>query len=188
MWNGIFILAMSKSLRDQLMKTGLATKQQTLKAKTSVKKKKKEAATHGVSTEQELRRQQLKAEKAEQTERDRLLNRKREEEKNNNAIMAQVLQLIERNSISRKKGDVGYHFVYEGKVKKLYVTETIQSQLSKGLLAIAVQKEEFILIPVPVAKKIAERMPNIIVLQNQKEQVDNDDWYADYQIPDDLMW
>ncbi|MDP0563138.1 MAG: DUF2058 domain-containing protein [Candidatus Endonucleobacter sp. (ex Gigantidas childressi)] len=180
---------MSKSLRDQLTKSGLATKQQALKAKTSVKKKKKEAMTQGVSTEQELRREQLKAEKAEQTEKDRLLNSEREEKRNSNAIMAQVIQLIERNSITRKKGDVSYHFVYEGKVKKLYVTETIQSQLSNGLLAIAVQKEEFILIPAPIAEKISERMPNIIVLQNQNEQVEkDDDWYADYQIPDDLMW
>ncbi|WP_263080412.1 DUF2058 domain-containing protein [Endozoicomonas sp. Mp262] len=183
---------MSKSLRDQLMKAGLASKQQALKAKTSTKKKKKQAAKDGVATEQELRRIELEKERAAKVERDRELNRQREEEKNRKAILAQVRQLIERNAIAREKGDVGYNFVYEKKVKKIYVTDAIQNKLSRGLLAIAVQDEEFILIPVPVAEKIAERIPEIIVLQNQKGQeedsVEEEDWYADYQIPDDLMW
>ncbi len=174
------------------MKAGLATKQQALKAKTSNKKKKKKAAQEGVATEQELRRQELEKQKAEQVERDRELNRIREEEKNLKAIEAQVRQLIERNAISREQGDVGYNFVFEKKVKKIYVTETIQNKLSRGLLAIAAQDEEFILIPVPVAEKIAERMPEVIALQNEKGQADTteeeEDWYSDYQIPDDLMW
>ncbi len=174
------------------MKAGLASKQQALKAKTSTKKKKKQAAKDGVATEQELRRIELEKERAAKVERDRELNRQREEEKNRKAILAQVRQLIERNAIAREKGDVGYNFVYEKKVKKIYVTDAIQNKLSRGLLAIAVQDEEFILIPVPVAEKIAERIPEIIVLQNQKGQeedsVEEEDWYADYQIPDDLMW
>lgn len=176
------------------MKAGLASKQQALKAKTATKKSKQKAVKQGQTSEQEQRRQELEQQRQAQVERDRELNRLREQEKNRKAIIAQVRQLIETNAIARERGDVGYNFVYEKKVKKIYVTEKIQNKLSRGLLAIAVQGEEFILIPVPVAEKIAERMPEIIVLQNTKGQneeaprTEEEDWYADYQIPDDLMW
>ena len=41
------------------------------------------------------------------------------------------------------------------------------------------------------AEKLAELDPTVVLVQNDKmvdEQVDNEDPYADYQIPDDLMW
>ena len=40
------------------------------------------------------------------------------------------------------------------------------------------------------AQKIAQRDPQVVVVLNQYEPtpVDEDDPYADYQIPDDLMW
>lgn len=189
----ICYLVMSKSLRDQLMKAGLATKQQALKAKTSNKKNKKKAVKEGVTTEVELRRQALLKKQQEQAERDRELNRKIENERHKKAIEAQVRQLITQNTITREQGDVGYNFVVEKKVKKIYVSESMHYKLSHGLLAIAIQDSEFKIIPVPVAQKIAERIPEIIVLQNKKESAtknndSEDDWYADYQIPDDLMW
>ena len=186
---------MSKSLRDQLMKAGLATKQQALKAKTSNKKKKKKAAKEGVLTDAELHRQTLIKKQQEQAERDRELNRKIEDERQKKAIEAQVHQLIMNNTMTRDQGDVGFNFVFNNKVKKIYVSETMQQQLSRGLLAIAVQDDKFKIIPTPVAKKIAERIPEIIVLQNTNQPDEKDkkaeseeDWYTDYEIPDDLMW
>ena len=50
---------MSKSLRDQLMGVGLASKQQMLQAKTSNKKNKQQATKSGEMTEQEKRRIEL---------------------------------------------------------------------------------------------------------------------------------
>ena len=186
---------MSKSLRDQLMGAGLATKQQALKAKTSNKKKKKQAAKTGEMTEQEKRRIELEKQKAEQAERDRELNRKLEEERQQKAIQAQVRQLIEMNTISRDRGEVGYNFVVDGKVKKIYVTDEQQDRLSRSLYAIGIlingAEEEFRVIPATVAAKIQERIPEAVVVQEEKvgELTEEEkDWYADFEIPDDLMW
>lgn len=184
---------MTKSLRDQLIKKGLATKQQALKAKTSNKKKKKQAMKEGVATEAELRREELAKQQQEKAEHDRQLNRNIENERQKKAIQAQVRQLILNNTLDRKQGDIGYNFVVDNKVKRLYITEDMQNKLSRGLLAIAVLDEDFRIIPVPVAQKIAERIPEIIVLQNTKETVaetkeKEENWYSDYEIPDDLMW
>ncbi|WP_252176274.1 DUF2058 domain-containing protein [Endozoicomonas sp. 4G] len=186
---------MSKSLRDQLMGAGLATKQQALKAKTSNKKKKKQAARSGELTDQEKRRIELEKQKAEQVERDRQLNRKLEEERQQKALAAQVCQLIEMNSIPREAGDVGYNFVVGDKVKKIYVSEDMQNRLSRGLFAIGIlsqgDEEEYRVIPATVARKIEEREPAAVVVQSESQSElteEEQEWYADYEIPDDLMW
>ena len=187
---------MSKSLRDQLMKAGLATKQQALKAKSTSKKKKKQAVKSGEMTEQEKRRIELEQERAAQAERDRTLNKQLEDERQQKAIEAQVKQLIETNSISREGGEVGYNFVVDNKVKKLYVTDEMQNRLSRGLLAIGILQaadgaDVFHVIPAPVAAKINERIPEAVVIHDTKEQEltsEEEDWYKDFDIPDDLMW
>ena len=60
----------------------------------------------------------------------------------------------------------------------------------KGLIAIAKLNGEYALLPTKVADKINQREQDSIVLLNSNEEidVDVDDPYADYQIPDDLMW
>ncbi|PJE78537.1 hypothetical protein CI610_02530 [invertebrate metagenome] len=172
------------------MKAGLASKQQALKAKTVTRKKKKEAIKSGTLTEQERRQQALEKEREQQAARDRELNRQREAANEEKAITAQVRQLIERNRISREAGDIGYNFAVGKKIKKIYVTEEIQNKLIIGQLAIVVFDEESVLIPRKVAEKIQERRPEVIALMNDKkeEQDSEEDWYADYEIPDDLMW
>ncbi len=177
------------------MGAGLATKQQALKAKTSSKKKKKQAAKSGELTDQEKRRIELEKQKADQIERDRELNRQLEEERQKKALQAQVRQLIDINSIPREDGDVGYNFVVDGKVKKIYVSGGMQDKLSRGLLAIGVlsqgDEDEFRVIPATVARKIEEREPTAVVVQSESQSdltKEEQEWYADYEIPDDLMW
>ena len=77
---------MSKSLRDQLMKAGLATKQQALQAKTSNKRNKQHAARSGEKTDQEKRRIELEQERLAQADADRALNRKLEDERQRKAV------------------------------------------------------------------------------------------------------
>ena len=182
---------MSKSLRDQLMKAGLATKQQALQAKTSNKKKKRQAARSGEMTDQEKRRIELEKERQAWAEKDRKRNLQLEDERQYKALDAQVRQLIESNMLSRDGGEAEYKFVYENKIKKLYVTDEQLTKLERGLLALAVLGDDFMVIPAPVASKVAERRPEAIVMQNDKSgdlTEEEEDWYADYQIPDDLMW
>jgi uncharacterized protein len=49
---------------------------------------------------------------------------------------------------------------------------------------------DYELLPAAAAEKIMQRDALVIVLLNRNEQaaVDEDDPYASYQIPDDLMW
>ena len=68
--------------------------------------------------------------------------------------------------------------------------------VSRGILAIAKLGENddiaYHLIPAEAARKIQEREANAIVLLNEfdknEDGIEEDDPYAAYEIPDDLMW
>ena len=60
-------------------------------------------------------------------------------------------------------------------------------------LAVVRLDDDYALIPTPVADKIAERDANVVIYradlrEENKEKSAEDDWYADYEIPDDLTW
>ena len=48
----------------------------------------------------------------------------------------------------------------------------------------------FEVIPLEVAEKVAERAPHwpVIIAKVEAAQPDEDDPYADFKVPDDLMW
>lgn len=176
------------SLQDQLLKAGIVDKK---KAKQIKQEQRKEAKSRPKGQERvDENREQAKRSMAEKAERDRELNRQRQAEAEQKAIRAQIIQLIEMNRIDRQGGDVAYQFTDGSKIKKIYVTPKLQDDLSRGRLAIARLAEGYELLPAAAAEKIMQRDEAAIVLLNTVDatQVDEDDPYADYQIPDDLMW
>jgi len=106
------------------------------------------------------------------------------------AIAAQVRQLIAKNIIEREGGDIAYNFSDRDVVKKFHVTQEQLTGLASGRIAVARYEGAYALIAAPVAAKIIERDPGAVVVMNTPTQgdVDADDPYSDYQIPDDLMW
>ncbi|PIE44037.1 MAG: nucleoprotein/polynucleotide-associated enzyme [Gammaproteobacteria bacterium] len=180
---------MAKSLQEQLLQAGLVDK----KKATQVRKNKNKRAKQARRGQDEINEtdEWVKKAREEKAERDRELNRKVNEEAHKKAIAAQIVQLVENNKIDREKGDVGYQFVDAGKVKKIYVTGNVQERLARGQAAIARLRDSYEVIPKMVAEKILERAEGTIVVYNKaevKEVATEDDPYADYQIPDDLMW
>ncbi|MEH6624978.1 MAG: DUF2058 domain-containing protein [Motiliproteus sp.] len=178
---------MSNSLHDQLLKAGLVNKK---KAQAS-KKQKHQQRTQAKSGPTEADEAKLNAQKAreEKTERDRELNRQRKAEADRKAVEAQIRQLIELNRISSRDGEVAYNFTDQTKIKRIYITEKLVDQLSRGHLAIVTLNDQYELVPAAVAEKISLRNDSVIIqhIEAQPED-DQDDPYADYKIPDDLMW
>ncbi|MCG6490720.1 DUF2058 domain-containing protein, partial [Vibrio parahaemolyticus] len=101
-----------------------------------------------------------------------------------------INQLIEMNKIELKDGDIKYNFTHGTLVKSLYVDSLIREQLIKGILAIAIVGESYVVIPRGVANKIAQRDESVIIEQKEAESdiPAEDDPYADFVVPDDLMW
>jgi len=180
---------MSKSLKDQLLKAGLVDPKQASAARKEKQKQEQMARKHKIETVDEAK---LNAQRAmqEKVERDRQLNFERNEQLRAKEILAQIKQLIEVSRLSRDGAQIPYNFTDGGKIKKLLVTETMQNQLSNGRLAIVKFDEQYSLVPKSVADKIRLRDERYVVVSNQLQSSvdDTDDPYAEYKIPDDLMW
>jgi len=175
------------SLQDQLLKAGLVDEKKANKAKKAKHQQAKKKQKNKIETVDEAK---LAAERAqaEKVERDRQLNLQRKAEAERKALAAQVRQLIEMNR-QPADGDIAYSFTDGSLVKNLYVTETQQRQLSNGRLCIVKLDEGYELIPTSVAEKIRQRDETTEILSNQPtETPDEDDPYAEFQVPDDLMW
>ncbi|MEC6882631.1 DUF2058 domain-containing protein [Photobacterium sp. NCIMB 13483] len=169
------------SLQEQMLKAGLIDKKKLKKAGKTTKKSRTQAKEAKAAVEEN---------RVSQLEKDKALNRQRDEDAQQKAFLAQVKQLIEMNRLDRNNGDIGYNFTDGTTVKKIYVDTLIQKQLVNGRLAIARYLDGYEVIPAAVADKIALRDQESIVLNNVVDDsiVDEDDPYADFVIPDDLMW
>ncbi len=169
------------SLQEQMLKAGLIDKKKLKKAGKTTKKSRTQAKEAKAAVEEN---------RVSQLEKDKALNRQRDEEAQQKAFISQVKQLIEMNRLDRNHGDIGYNFTDGTTVKKIYVDKLIQTQLVNGRLAIARYLDGYEVIPASVADKIALRDQESIVLNNVVDEsiVDEDDPYADFVIPDDLMW
>lgn len=175
---------MALSLQEQLLKAGLTNEKKAKKAKKNSKKT-RDLKREVKAATQEKREAQL--------QKDKELNEKIKREAEQKAIQAQVKQLIEMNSLELPgaKNTVTYNFTDNNKVKKLEVSDKIQKQLANGLLSIvriSEAEDDYAVIPSVVSDKIALRDESVLVAQNVLEEPDEDDPYADYVIPDDLMW
>ena len=180
---------MGNSLFDQLKKSGLIDKKKATQARKEkhrrIKQKKGKQAKPLVESKRWAQQAQ-----AEKVARDRELNQQRKQAAEQKAINAQIKQLIQINRIKDFEGKVGFNFVDGSQVQRLYVTETLQDQLTRGSLAIVKLEGSYDLVPAGVAEKIKLRDPSCVILCNvaPSGESDSDDPYADYKVPDDLMW
>lgn len=181
---------MANSLIDQLKKTGLVDKKKAHKAKHDQYKNKKQKPKKGSAVQLDDAKLLVKKTQAEKVERDRQIDQQRKEEADRKAIAAQIIQLIETNRVEDRDGEIVYNFTDANVVKRLFVSELIHKHLMSGQLVIARLGEAYELVPKPVAEKIKQRDTDCIISTDHEVEgeQDNEDPYADYKIPDDLIW
>ena len=165
---------MVNSLQAQLLKAGLVDEK---KLKQAQRAKKKEAKNEpGKVHDSAAAVDKARADKA---ERDRVLNQQRKDEAARKEREAQAKQLIEQNKLDRSGGETAYQFASKNKIKKIYVTEEQFGKLSRGQLGVVRMSGSFELIP--------PQWPVHIAKVEQQAPAE-DDPYAAFQVPDDLMW
>ena len=178
------------SLQDQLLKSGLVSSAQAKTAKSDKRKQTQQQRKNNVKVVDEAKDLVQKAQ-AEKAERDRELNQLIKQQEEQKHLAAQIKQLIELNKQPKDADGLAYHFNDNNKIKTLYVSEAMREQIIRGGLAIVKLGESYEVVPAEVAKKISLRDAASVIVNNEvcASVVDNrDDPYADYQIPDDLMW
>ncbi len=180
---------MANSLQDQLQKSGLIDAKKA-KQVTKERNKQNRAQRRGQQPTTDDQTQALaQAAKAEKIANDRRLNQEKNERAQRKALAAQIKQLIDMNTIAAA-GDQAFNFTDGKHIKRMYVDKAQAGRLSAGVFAIVKQGDKYVLVPATVADKIAERDQGRVIFSAEKahDSVAEDDPYADYQIPDDLMW
>lgn len=175
------------TLQEQMLKAGLVTSKKIDKVRRTAKKSRVQAREA---------REAVEENKKAQLERDKQLSEQQKQAVLSREYKAQVKQLIEMNRIIISKGSIDFNFTDNNVIKSIAVDKTTQSQLISGRLAIARLSTEnsrvceYAIIPAVVADKITQRDADSIVLNNAlaQDEADEDDPYADFKIPDDLMW
>ena len=175
------------TLQEQMLKAGLVSSKKMAKVQRTAKKSRVQAREA---------REAVEENKKAQLERDKQLSEQQKQAVLAKAFRAQVKQLIEMNRITVAKGNITFNFTDGNLIKKIEVDKQTQTQLINGRLAIArlvINAKgdcDYAIIPAVVADKIAQRDADSIVLNSalSQEEQDEDDPYADFKIPDDLMW
>lgn len=175
------------TLQEQMLKAGLVSSKKMAKVQRTVKKSKAQAREA---------REAVEENKKAQIERDKQLSEQQKQVALSKEYKAQVKQLIEMNRVDISRGDIGFNFTDGNLIKKISVDKLTQSQLISGRLAIArlvadnSGESQYAIIPASVADKIAQRDASSIVLNSalSQEEQDEEDPYADFKVPDDLMW
>ncbi len=175
------------TLQEQMLKAGLVTSKKMAKVQKTAKKSRVQAREA---------REAVEENKKTQLERDKQLSEEQKQAALSKEYKAQVKQLIEMNRIDISKGNISFNFADNNLIKNITVDKITQTQLISGRLAIArlvadnSNLSEYAIIPASVADKIAQRDANSIVLNNalSQEEQDDEDPYADFKVPDDLMW
>ncbi|MFP8967968.1 DUF2058 domain-containing protein [Pokkaliibacter sp. CJK22405] len=177
------------SLKDQLLKSGLASKQQAQKAATEKRKASKQSKQ--VSKQEQVKaqleaEQQREQERQAKLERDRQLNQDNQADKAHRALMAEVRQLAEVHGVKPPAdAETPYQFVHGTKIKKIYVLPKQYEQLAREQLVICDGPEGYVLVPAKEAERIEARAPDKILRPHKAAATEEEDYPA---IPDDLMW
>jgi uncharacterized protein YaiL (DUF2058 family) len=176
------------SLQEQFLKAGLVDKNKVKQANQDKTKQKKIERRTGTETVDEARIAALETQRK-NAERARELNAQRDAAATQKAIAAQITQMVQQNRQSKGNGDIAYNFTHSNKIERMYVSAAVQAHLMAGRLVIVRQGGSTELVPRVIADKIAERDASLVVRVNKAStEVDADDPYAAFQIPDDLMW
>jgi len=179
------------SLQEQLMNSGLINKQKAKQAQTEKRRQAKQKKKKGSKVVSDV--QIAIQEKAQlQKQKDLENNQQTQQELALRAAHGKLIQMIAQHCEKDYQGELDYHFTYDNKVKRIAVTPAIQQGLIKGLYAICVLNEEFYLINKEAAQKLRDIDPSVLVALHDQtanvEETEEDDPYAEFAVPDDLMW
>ncbi len=152
------------------------------KKKGSPKPSRREAAAPDPRTEAAQR------ERAEKVERDRQIEAEREASRRAKETAARVRQIAESHRIEREDGDVPYRFTRGSKIKEIWLGKAQHRKLADGEIALVACGEGYELVPKSTAERIREIDAAAVLVLNTGTPDSDDDPYADFPVPDDLMW
>lgn len=184
-------MAKANPLQEQLLKAGLVKKSKVAEVAREQNKARHAKAPSGPS-EIQLEAERARAEKV---ERDRALAAQAKAQARIAELRAQARQIIDDRKVPRA-GQSEYRFSVDGAIRTLLVNDDLRRKLASGVLVIARLDDRFELLPRVAADKVRERDASMIVLDHGQSAgaepsattSEDDAYYAQFKVPDDLIW
>ncbi|MET0549106.1 MAG: DUF2058 domain-containing protein [Xanthomonas sp.] len=177
---------MRNPLQEQLLKAGLVKKSQVAQVAREQAKARQGKTPPPPSAEQ----RESERLRQERVERDRALSAERNAQARAQEQRAQARQLIESHTL-KADGEIDYHFTDAGKIQRLRVDTALRAQLIAGSVVIARLDAGYVPVPRAVVERIVGRDPEAIVfdaLAATPASGEDDPYYSQFQVPDDLIW
>jgi len=165
---------MSDSLRDQLLKLGLASAKDARRTRNDAAREKRSRppANRKSTAAPALTSSPAQSAKA---ERDRALNRQREADAQARARWAEVRQIVEAHRVPKAEGYDYFHFVDRGKVRRVAVNPELRTRLLDGSLAVVRCEGRYDLVPAEAAERIRAREPRAFVTLSTEDAPPGED-------------
>jgi uncharacterized protein YaiL (DUF2058 family) len=182
-------MAKPNPLQEQLLKAGLAKKSKV----TEAAREQQKARQAKESTESDQIRREAERARELKAEKDRALEAERKAQARINELAAQARQIIQDKKLPRS-GESEYRFNADGAIRTILVDEDQRKKLSAGSLVIARLGDRYELLPRAAGDKVRERDPALIVLDHgqatapEATSSEDDAYYAQFKVPDDLVW
>jgi len=186
---------MGDSLRDQLLKAGLVTESQVARTQNEQQRKqhqhKKKSGRKAPDPEAQARQRKAAEAQAAKAARDRELNQARQDKAAARARAAEIRQLVDQHRLPPLEGEnlEYFNFVTFRKIRRIAVNDERREKLRSGELCIVWFEGRTAMVPAEVAARIRERDEQAVIAYREgPEEVDENDPYTDYVVPDDLVW
>jgi uncharacterized protein YaiL (DUF2058 family) len=184
-------MAKPTALQEQLLKAGLAKKSKVAQV---AREQTKARHAKGNSEPDEIRREAERV-REEKVARDRALAAEQKARAQAAELKAQARQII-RDKKLPPEGESEYRFTADGAIRTVLVSEEIRRRLSAGHLVIARLDDRYVLLPRAAGEKVRERDPSLVVLDHglaadsaaDATSSEDDAYYAQFKVPDDLVW
>jgi len=177
------------SLQEQLLKAGLGDEKKAKKIRKEKNKKNKAVRKNQESADTSLQ-DDIKVKKQAQAQLDADRNKVIQEKIELKSEHGKVKQMIQQLHITDFAGELSFNYVLDNKVKTLSVDQPSYNALTRGQIGLCVLEGKSYVMPgIAIDKIRAVDEAYVLVLnENTATEVEDDDPYADFQIPDDLMW
>jgi len=179
---------MGDSLQDQLRALGLA---QTRRAKKQRKqepshKVNRQGQNKGSKSAGELSLDQAYAlrEREEQRQAERARQQKREEDRRRREVNKAIREIVSAERQNREDAEIARNFMFNGRIRKVYVTPEQQQALSMDELGIVYLAGSYHLLS-PDSLKAVRQISAEHVVDLSLAAGDDD---SDHPVPDDLIW
>jgi len=172
---------MSESLRDQLLKSGLARKLKAEHAPKPAPAKKPRPSAR--QTEMDLARAYALRDSTERAERERMQRESEQRAREKRERKQKLVALLNGKSQNAPAAEIPRHFPHANKIRRIYVTEDQLRRLNGGELGVVQLAGRYLLVECEVAKAAREIDADALVLLCDPMQPSAED-----DVPNDLIW